>query len=104
MSDLSRWAVETEALQREVHELAVSKGFWEKERSFAHCIALVHSELSEAIAADRVGDIDHVAEELADAVIRIMDLAQYNGVNLAREVRLKHNRNKMRPHLHGKRY
>lgn len=67
-------------------------------------IALIHSELSEALEADRVGDSKRVGEELADVVIRTMDLAHYLGINLEAEVEIKHNKNKKRPQLHGKRY
>lgn len=42
-------------LAKEIHELAVSKGWWEQERSFAEIIALCHSELSEALEEYRNG-------------------------------------------------
>lgn len=38
------------------YNTAKEKGFWEDERNFAECIALMHSELSEALEADRKGD------------------------------------------------
>ena len=34
---------------KEVHENAVAHGWWEKEKSFPEIIALIHSELSEAL-------------------------------------------------------
>lgn len=37
------------------HNNAVSKGWWEEERSFAELIALMHSELSEALEDIRNG-------------------------------------------------
>ena len=36
-------------LIREAHENAVAHGFWEEDRPFAEQIALMHSELSEAL-------------------------------------------------------
>ena len=42
-----------------------------------------------------------VPSELADVVIRIMDICQYYGINLEEEILKKHNFNKTRPFKHG---
>ena len=47
--NLDEWA-------REIHEIAVEHGWWEEERSFGEIVALCHSELSEALEADRLGE------------------------------------------------
>jgi NTP pyrophosphatase (non-canonical NTP hydrolase) len=67
----------------EVHDLACEKGWWETDRSFLECMGLVISELGEAVEAFRspkssakILAHSHAAEELADVVIRIADLAQ----------------------------
>ncbi|MFA8306166.1 hypothetical protein OB446_024125, partial [Paenibacillus alvei] len=36
-------------LVQEAHQNAVSKGWWEEDRSFGEIIALIHSEASEAL-------------------------------------------------------
>ena len=36
-------------LQRDAHAIAKDRGWWDQERTFGDCIALVHSELSEAL-------------------------------------------------------
>lgn len=60
-----------------------------KERNFGEMIALAHSELSEALEAHRKGLMDDklphrlgVEVELADAVIRILDMAAGLDLNL----------------------
>jgi len=61
--------------------------------------ALVHSEISEAIEAYRRKNLDGkdgLAEELADAVIRITHLAGIYKINLAKEILKKLETNKNR--------
>ena len=85
-------------LQKEAHAIAKEKGWWDQERSFGDLIALVHSELSEALEAyrehpnplppyDRTFTLEKlpngkpvgVASELADVVIRVADMAEHYG-------------------------
>ncbi len=67
-------------------------------------IALIHSELSEALEAHREGDVENFAEEMADVVIRVADLCGGYGIDLEAAIVAKMERNRQRPRLHGKRY
>ncbi len=68
-------------------------------------LALIHSEVSEALEAHRNGQDEHLAEEIADVVIRCMDLAEAEGLDLGKAIVDKHQVNLGRPFKHGnKRY
>lgn len=97
--------------QRMVHATARAKGFYKNQTTFAHKIALAHEELSEALREDRknLGDTDtykrgKIGEELADCIIRILDMAEAHRLPVVEKVFSKAEFNKTRPMLHGKLY
>lgn len=118
-------------LQKEVHKNAKNKGFHEGEKNTGEMLALIHSEVSEALEADRIdkyckdgtwmnddtvddydGFVFHFKDEvkdtfddeLADIVIRVMDLAELKGINLESHIIAKMRYNSTRENKHGKRY
>lgn len=91
--------------QKEIHQTAVAHKFWEDPINIPEKLCLIHSEVSEAMEIVRnEGCIEAVGEELADIVIRVMDLAEHLGLDLEYEITLKHAFNKTRPVKHGKKF
>jgi NTP pyrophosphatase (non-canonical NTP hydrolase) len=99
------------------HEMSRSKGWYDGEnavRNVPEMLALIHSEVSEALEEYRVSDSladtsirDEkgkpvgFASEIADVVIRIGDLCGYLGIDLESAVEAKMAFNATRPHRHG---
>lgn len=78
---------------KEIHKNAVAHGGWDETRTFPEIVALIHSELSEALEEYRsnhgvtevyqeAGKPEGVPIELADAIIRILDYCGYARIDI----------------------
>lgn len=106
--------ISLEELAFQIHSNAVDKGFWEPNTPDNHTVfylkqlAMIHSEVSETLEAIRKekGE-DVVVEEMADVLIRLLDL--WAGMQRDGTVRTlltdalmdKVGINSTRPRLHG---
>lgn len=100
-----------EALVGESYGTAKEKGWHETKRPFGEIVALIHSELSEALEEYRAGrgnfylgptgKPEGIAVEFADAIIRIADAAGELGLDLPGAILAKLEYNRTRPYRHG---
>lgn len=92
-------------------DTSLIKGDAVKKAFNAQLLALIHSEISEALEADRKDLMDDklthrtgLEVELADATIRIFDMAGGLNLDLGGAILEKLEYNKSRPFKHGKNY
>ncbi len=120
-------------LAQEVYRRNVEKGFYQEPKNIGEMIALLHSELSEALECDRkdryanadneiwarldaspdkvsFADLfretvkDTFEDEIADTFIRLLDVSGFLGIDIQRHIEYKMKYNETREFKHGKRY
>lgn len=116
-----------------IYQRNVEKGFYEKEKNIGEMLCLIHSEVSEALEADRnrsyamltepqrnvlmgwTGSDDFIKdyknkvkgsfeEEMADIFIRLLDMCAFKGIDIEFHVKAKMRYNLSREKYHGKKY
>lgn len=119
-----------EKLQNEIHDNAVRKGFWEEPVNIAEKLMLVVTEIAEMCEAHRKSrkctvlpehDLypeddekfkayfekevkDSFEDEMADAIIRLLDMSKKLDIPIELHIRAKMRYNSLRPYKHGKAY
>lgn len=106
-------------MQAEVVANCKDKGWYDEPRTFAEGIALMHSEVSEALEAWRMWKAEDatgfspvvfgqtvpkpegVGSEFADVLIRLLDECDRWGIDLEAEYERKMTFNRTRPYKHG---
>lgn len=117
-------------LSKQIHANAKAKGFFDNPKNIGEMLCLIHSEVSEALEADRHGKYfegaiqgvngwlsddyftksfkTHVKgtfeEEMADIIIRVLDMCAFKNIDIDAHVAAKMRYNSLREYMHGKKY
>ena len=118
-------------LCKQAHQIAKSKGFWDKNKNIPEKIMLCVTELAEAVEALRKNNrqisdkewsklkITHLCnentfddrwtkdsfeDEICDTFIRLADLCEYMNIDIEWQIKKKMEYNKSREKLHGKKF
>lgn len=95
--------------KKRVHATARAKGWWDKRRETGTLLMLITTEIAEAMEAVRQGNpqsekipgYSALTEELADVMIRTLDLAEALNLPLVHAMLAKAEYNESRTHRHG---
>ena len=102
-------------LVKDSYNNAHEHGWHDKQRTVGDFIALMHSELSEALEEHRNGKLPNeiyyneakpdkpegIPVELADCIIRIFDFCGLHNIDLESTLKIKMEYNRTRPYRHG---
>ena len=115
-------------LAERIHNGNKNRGFWDEKRNVGEMLMLVVTELSEALEAHRSGKMfnkankinflesddmvqsfkdnikDTFEDEIADAMIRLLDMCGGLGIDIDFHLSSKVLYNSTRPYKHGKKY
>ena len=111
-------------LAEAIHAENVERGFYDRKIERGTQLMLIVSELSEALEADRKERYAHLdaylcnptpenfqvyikdsfEDEISDALIRLLDMVGYLGIDIEQHVKAKRAFNKTRGYKHGKKY
>lgn len=95
-------------LAQEIIEINTANGWnctkpeqWADTYKVPAILALIHSEVSEALEAFRKDDKENFIEELADVVIRVLDCTGGLGMDIDTAIQEKLEKNRHRGYRHG---
>lgn len=74
---------------------------WNDQYKIPSVLALIHSEVSEGLEAFRKDDVANFTEEMADTIIRIIDMTHGLGLDVGTAVIQKLDVNRNRGYRHG---
>jgi NTP pyrophosphatase (non-canonical NTP hydrolase) len=130
---VTKYDSELDYLIDRIHSNAKAKGFWDGPQNFGEKLMLVVSEAGEAVNSHRKGihaDLtrfrnvlasyddkekyfdrvfeshikDTVEDEIADTIIRLLDMCGGYNIDISTHIRLKMKYNSSREHKHGAAY
>ena len=93
-----------EEMKREIEQLVLDKGFYNKPEDIPKKLLFAFIELGEASDAWKKGECQEtIAEELIDAIFYILDTSRLAcpNMNMDQMFQRKLNKNKQRPHQYG---
>lgn len=108
--------MDIETVINQSHQTAIGKGWWSTDREVPELLALVHSEVSEALESYRETGTEHLNKvwyeekngkpegftvELADIIIRIADMCGEFNLDLGKALAEKMAYNETRSYRHG---
>ena len=95
-------------LAKEIIEINAANGWnrtiaeqWNDTYKIPAILALVHTEVSEAVEAFRHNDKENFIEEMADIIIRVLDCTGGLEMDIDKAIKMKLEKNKLRGFKHG---